>query len=138
MKKLLGLFVLFIGAGASVYALNSNKIDNVDNPSVEGVQTESQVVVVIDFGDRQEEGEVSIGTDETAYSVLEQLAVDKNIELSTKQYDFGVFVESIDGKESGTEMSWIYFVNGESGNVAADQKQVMPGDKVEWKYVKPL
>jgi hypothetical protein len=34
-------------------------------------------------------------------------------------------------------MAWIYFVNDESGQIAADQYQLAPGDIVEWKYIKP-
>jgi hypothetical protein len=72
-----------------------------------------------------------------ALSILEDFSDENGISLDTQQYDFGVFVKSIDGFESSTEMSWIYFVNGESGSVAADNYTLNPGDVVEWKYLPP-
>jgi len=75
--------------------------------------------------------------DETAFSILKEVTDAKSLTLETTQYDFGVFVKSINGEESSADKSWIYFVNGQSGQVAADQYKLKPGDKVEWKYVVP-
>lgn len=74
---------------------------------------------------------------DTAYSLLDKLATERGWTLQAQKYDFGVFVQSIDGSESTADMAWIYFVNGESGNVAADQYQLDRGDIVEWKYIAP-
>ena len=41
------------------------------------------------------------------------------------------------GTENTKDLSWIYFVNGKSGEVAADKYELKNGDKVEWKYMKP-
>ena len=59
------------------------------------------------------------------------------IPIETERYDFGVFVKSIEGRLSTAERAWIYFVNGESGQVGADQYQIYPGDVVTWRYVEP-
>jgi len=76
-------------------------------------------------------------TDETAFSVLKAYLDKNTISYTTKSYDFGIFVESINGKVSGSDMAWIYYVNGQSGSVAADKYLLKPTDKVEWKYEKP-
>lgn len=73
----------------------------------------------------------------SAYSLLEKAQEMGEVEIVSEQYDFGVFVKSINGFESSNNKAWIYFVNGESGQVAADQQLVNPGDTVEWKYVEP-
>jgi len=75
--------------------------------------------------------------DETAFSILKADLDVKNILYTTKTYDFGIFVESIDGKISGTDMAWIYYVNDKSGDIASDKYTLKAGDVVEWKYEKP-
>ncbi len=73
-----------------------------------------------------------------AFELLTIVGEKNNIPVVTKQYDFGVFVEEVRGKKSGADMSWIYFVNGKSGTVAADKYELKNGDVVEWKYTKPI
>ncbi len=73
----------------------------------------------------------------TAYDALVVVTSQHQIDIATKQYDFGVFVERIGDKTSGPTKAWIYFVNGTSADVAADKKMLLQGDLVEWKYVKP-
>lgn len=94
-----------------------------------------QVMVAIENGETKTEATVSA---KTAYEALELLAKTKNLTLKTKQYDFGVFVEGIGGVENNKDKSWIYFVNGKSADVAADKDNLKEGDKVEWKYIKPI
>jgi len=95
-------------------------------------------MLVVDYG----EGDpvvysIEIAEGSTAFSLLKNITEKENISLETQQYDFGVFVKSIGGKESSAEMAWIYFVNGEAGTIAADQMKINPGDSVEWRYIKP-
>lgn len=73
----------------------------------------------------------------TAYDALVAVTSQHQIDIATKQYDFGVFVERIGDKTSGPTKAWIYFVNGTSADVAADKKRLLQGDLVEWKYVQP-
>jgi hypothetical protein len=75
--------------------------------------------------------------DLTAYGLLEKATFSESFEIEVEEYDFGVFVKTINGLESSAEMAWIYFVNGESAQVAADQYSLNPGDVVEWKYLAP-
>jgi hypothetical protein len=57
--------------------------------------------------------------------------------ITYKTYSFGTMVESINGLKNTPELAWIFYVNGQSASVGADQYQLQPGDVVEWKYVKP-
>lgn len=74
---------------------------------------------------------------ETAFGALTAAAAKKQWEVKAKQYDFGVFVQEIGTLANTREKSWIYFVNGKSGEVAADKQQVAAGDFIEWKYITP-
>jgi len=47
------------------------------------------------------------------------------------QYD-SYFIDSIAGA-GGNGRYWIYYVNGEMGEVGADKKIVHEGDKIEWR-----
>lgn len=71
---------------------------------------------------------------DTVFNLLRTVAAKESIPLEVQEYDFGALVTSIDGVENSEEFAWIYFVNGESGNVGADQKQFESGDEIEWKY----
>jgi len=73
----------------------------------------------------------------TPFGLLEKYTQEKQISLQTKVYSFGILVESIGTKTNTAEKAWIYFVNGKSGEVAADRKALKSGDLVEWKYLKP-
>jgi hypothetical protein len=75
---------------------------------------------------------------DNAFAALTEAGKTGNILIRSKQYDFGVFVESVAGKENSKDYAWIYFVNGTSGDVAADRMKINAGDMVEWKYTKPI
>ncbi len=95
----------------------------------------STATVVLDTG--KEVSTVSGIFAGNAYAALTALAEQKRIEVITKQYDFGVFVQQIGPLANTKEKSWIYFVNGKAGTVAADKQSLNAGDTVEWKYMKP-
>jgi len=96
----------------------------------------SSVSVVMDTGSTV--ATISGVTAQNAFQALSEAAKKQNLELKTKQYDFGVFVEQIGTLANTKEKSWIYFVNGKAGTVAADKQSLNPGDTVEWKYVMPI
>lgn len=94
-----------------------------------------QITLILDFGQGAKR-ESRIGAT-TAFEALQLAAQQQNLELKTKQYDFGIFVESIGGIENSKEQAWIYFVNGKVAEVASDKYLLKAGDVVEWKYIKP-
>jgi hypothetical protein len=139
MSKKFFTFVLAIAGLIFLSVFFIPKPDNLPEQVVttNEIQTED-TLLVIDYG----EGNVSsysleIESEATAFSLLKSITDKENIPIDTQQYDFGVFVKSIGGLESTAEKAWIYFVNTESGTIAADQMKINPGDVVEWKYISP-
>jgi hypothetical protein len=55
-------------------------------------------------------------------------------EIEFKEYDFGVFVESINGIAGDSKHFWALYVNNEKSLTGADQTTVNKGDTVEWRY----
>lgn len=74
----------------------------------------------------------------TPYEALVLVARKNTLELQTKQYDFGIFVEAVGDQKNTKDMAWIYYVNGKSGEVASDKYILKQGDAVEWKYTTPI
>jgi hypothetical protein len=135
-------FLIFVLAAAGIIFLSSFYIPKSEDLPEQAVSTNEiqiqSVLLVIDYG----EGNVSsynleVENEITAFDLLKNTTDKENIPLETQQYDFGVFVKSVNGLESTAEKAWIYFVNNESGTIAADQQKVNPGDVVEWKYITP-
>ncbi|KKS78228.1 MAG: hypothetical protein UV74_C0001G0075 [Candidatus Woesebacteria bacterium GW2011_GWB1_43_14] len=124
---------------SSVFFLTLNRATTEDGQvQVLGEQKITLASVEISFG----EGEVVSFEDQglagkNALEALELVTSKNNLELKVKNYDFGKMIEGLDGRENSDEKSWIYFVNGAAGSVAADQYILESGDKLEWKYIKP-
>jgi len=57
-------------------------------------------------------------------------------EIQTEDSELGVFVTDINGTSNNEGSFWIYYVNGEMGQVGVDQYTCKDGDKVEWRYEK--
>jgi hypothetical protein len=100
-------------------------------------QISKEITLKINYGDGETSYDLPATENTTAFSVLEEAANKDNLKLETKKYDFGIFVQAIGNKESTKELAWIYFVNGKSGEIAADKMNLKAGDLVEWKYIKP-
>jgi len=67
----------------------------------------------------------------TAFALLEK----SELSLETKQYDFGILIESIDSVKNGQDNKyWIYYVDGKAAVAAADKVKLSPGDVVEFKF----
>jgi hypothetical protein len=123
---LVGLFLLRSDSGIKQNYRESRSYKNAE---------QDFVTLVLDEGD----GNISTYSAQAknALETLEIAATKAAIAIDVREYDFGKFVNSINGKASTAEKAWIYFVNGESGQVAADQFEVKAGDTILWKYVKP-
>lgn len=105
------------------------------NKLVLGEQVKPQATLILDFGQgAKRESKTQAAT---PFEALEVAASEQNLELKTKQYDLGIFVEGIGGVENTKEKAWIYFVNEKAGEVASDKYELKEGDVVEWKYIKP-
>ena len=74
---------------------------------------------------------------QNAYQALTVAAKQRNLQIKSKQYSFGVFVEQVGAFANTNTKDWIYFVNGKAGTVAADKQPVANRDTVEWQYTTP-
>ena len=127
---LLSLFVFAVG-----FFIYKNK--PVPQPPTTEI-SQTQAVFIINYGDGNLVTTSFVPRPgQTVFEALREVSEEKDIVLETQQYDFGVFVKAIGGYQSSAEMAWIYFINGNSGQVAADNQVITNGDLVEWKYVKP-
>lgn len=136
MKKyLFPILILIIASGLFLY----RKYNSINIPTPEqNTGYEQKINLIVDFGNKEIKSfDLVVGSEDTAFSVLKTTAEKENINLEIKQYDFGVFIEKIGDFKSTAKKSWIYYVNGESGQIAADQQKLKNGDKVEWKYETP-
>jgi hypothetical protein len=92
----------------------------------------AQVRVTRDFG-RTLVGaarEPSIREDQTVMRLLRS-----GFDVETRYG--GRFVQAIDGLEgrgSGGQVDWFYFVNGVEADVGASEYELSPGDRVQWDY----
>ncbi len=68
---------------------------------------------------------------ETAFTLLQ-----KNAKIDFQQYDFGVFIKSINGVAGDNKNFWAFYVNGDFSNAGADKTPLKKGDKVEWVFEK--
>jgi len=53
-------------------------------------------------------------------------------EVESTQYDFGKFIESINGTTPDSGYFWKLYVNGAGAQVGADQLETKSGDVIEW------
>ena len=127
MKKI--YFPLLLLAALLVIAGCTAPNNQVEQPQVE-VQ-ESQLV--IDGQAYPVNNEYISNT--TVYDLLLAITAGNQIQLETKQYDFGILVEAIGDKTNGQgDKYWLYYVNGEMPMVSVDNYQLNPGDTVEFKF----
>lgn len=103
------------------------------------VKTEEKVSLIINKGE-DSPLVVTSGLKEgmTAFSLLKEKTEELGLTLETKTYDMGIFIEVIGDKKNGQDGKyWMYYVNDELPMVAADKKELNPGDKVEFKFETP-
>lgn len=132
--SVLALITLFI----AISYLAGNQKKQSPTPTQTKQAEKASVNFVLDFGNKERfETVYKLKGERSVYDALVDIAENEGIDIETQMYDFGVFVKKINGRESTAEHAWIYFVNGEAGQVAADQLKLKDGDTVEWRYIKP-
>lgn len=128
---LFGIAGFLIGAGICVneYAPNVQKFNEQEN---------GDVSLMIDTGDDLLGfSDVLLQDTDTVYSVLERLARENDVLLiDVIDYaDLGVFINSINNKQSGDNNKyWQYWVNNEYADAAADKYVLRNGDVILWKF----
>ena len=133
--SLLFLLLAFVGISFVVTQKTKNRAPEPSPPTQE--QAQKTATLVLEYQDKRVSYDYQFEGEKTAFDILKEIAEKENLPLETQKYDFGIFVKSINGLESTGEMAWIYFVNSQAGQVAADQLKLEENDTVTWKYVKP-
>lgn len=132
------LFAFFLSYRLGLFNFSRLSDLTSETQSVDKQDKKQNINLIIYFGNEDiRTYEYSFSEEETVYDALKEISERENISLETKEYDFGILVSSIGGKENSSQMAWIYFVNGEAGQIAADQMQIENKDLVEWKYITP-
>ena len=136
LKKILLVVFFFVLLG-SILFLDRNfffKEELVPSTS-ENVIGRVPYIVNKGVGGEINQYQIEIEEDSTIFSLLKELSKREIFDITFTEYDFGVFVESIDGYKNGADNKyWQYWVNDKLGEVAADKKQVKDGDKIEWRF----
>jgi len=142
MRKL-NIFI-FIGIGIIIvsWAVFSNRVIQPFSKAGVGENIQEtvkkEVVLVINDGQSKSKTfETEFKEGMTAFDLLKEGAAELNLPLKTKTYDIGIFIEAIGDKENGQDGKyWLYYVNGEMPQVAADKKEIKLNDKIEFKFEK--
>lgn len=123
---LLGVLVYHIGASFSFWPQLSSFFNSTQDITIDEQPTleptiSSVIVNHYRFTASQD--------DQTPFSLL--LA---GAQVEYEQYDFGVFVTSINGQQADSNYYWAVYVDGEYATQASDQIPLVPGSIVEWRW----
>jgi hypothetical protein len=58
----------------------------------------------------------------------------KSHQVEVTESSIGTFVKSIDGISQTENAYWLYYIDGQPGEVAADKAVTKNGQTVEWRY----
>ncbi len=142
---LIGILVIIIAAGSLIFfnnykqplAIKEAEVLNESNLPV-ARQVKKEVVLKINDGEKESQimnAEFFEGM--TAFDLLKEKSKELGFNLKIKNYDIGVMIESIYDKKNGQNGKyWLYYVNNEMPQIAADKKELKPGDQVEFKFSK--
>jgi len=99
-------------------------------------ETKEGVVLIINSDEENVKTfEIDFNSGMTAFDLLKNKAEELDLTLETKTFDIGVLIETIGNKKNGDENKyWLYYINDEMPMVAADKKEIKPGDKIEFKF----
>ena len=99
---------------------------------------EQTVGLVIKYLGKTLEYDVAVTGETTVEQVLNEVVQQRGLLLETKDFggSMGIFVKAINGvaNDSGSNMYWQLYVNGELSPVGASTARVRPGDTVTWQY----
>lgn len=137
---LLAVGIVFVGFIFTWFKL-FNVIQTNDNPDSQITITSAPakkiiVSLTVDRGNGKTTVYDNVETNEgeSAYSLLVKKMNETGSTVTTKTYDFGLMVETVDGISANSSNFWSYSVNGVTGSTAADKYILQNGEKVEWKF----
>jgi len=144
MKKIniligIGIGLIIVVASLAILSGKIGQFSHEEEVIISQEKPENKVMLVINGGEEllSKALETEFKEGMTAFNLLSDEAEKLNLTLRFKTYDMGVFIEAIGDKENGEDGKyWLYYVNGEMPQLAADKQLLIPGDKVEFKFEK--
>lgn len=135
-KKNIFLLVIFLIILTALSWWATTRDSGQLNPSPADQNSLHQATLIIDRG---EDSPINLPVDfnqgASALDVLGAKATELALPLETKEYDFGILIETIGDKTNGDDNKyWTYFVNHEMPMVSADAYELSPGDRLEFKF----
>lgn len=123
--------VTIFGAVVLAIAATSFVLVNLNNaPPVAIEQTPEPSVLATE---QQAPADTVRFTAEANRTVLDQLAAHAAIE--TKDSTYGVYVDTINGKQGGTDGKyWTFYVDGQMAQVGAAEYVTQGGEVIEWRF----
>mgnify|MGYP001592707414 FL=1 len=127
MKKIILVVVLAAALAGLTYIVKTGQFD-ADTPEravikFNNPQIKDKEVVLNDYV------RYPGRTGKNAFDLLLEVTQDK---VEFKRYDFGVFVDSINGVKPAEHQFWKLYLNGEEAQVGADSLETHKGDIIEW------
>lgn len=147
----LGLPIILVIAGLAsigyiVFTLNKNlDLKQTAGQVIQAVrQSPRDIDKTKDTQDQTEQSSDSLAADEEESVIYSYIAdssgqtpfslLKKSEAVEYDEYDFGVFVKSINGQAGNDQYFWSLYVNDELASKAGDKIELEPGDKVEWRW----
>lgn len=127
--------VAVIGGFSGIYFLNTSRESKgleIESVDVQQINPPDEVPVIeVPAEPESVQSIVAVAQEDgvTAFDLLQQSA-----EINYKMYDFGFFVNDINGIASSDEYFWALYINGEKATKGADQIELNKGDEMEWRY----
>lgn len=125
-KKLVVLLALF----TSVFAFSGCITQKAEQPVDQTSQEETQEASSAATAELMQEYSFTAEEDgQTAFDIFES-----NLDLEYTEYDFGVFVEGVNGINGDEENYWAFYLNDTYAEKGIKQTIVIKGDIVSLKY----
>ncbi|MBU4331824.1 DUF4430 domain-containing protein [Patescibacteria group bacterium] len=106
--------------------------DSVDK--VNKVNKNESAVFFLSIDEETFEIETPLQEEFSAYDILSLYAAKQGVELKTKGYSFGMFIEGIGEKIGDADNFWLFYVNDKLANSSADTTIVQPGDVIKFEF----
>lgn len=119
----------------ALFFTHENQVALYDNEPAMRVETDSTGTAggyIETTSDQADEHVIQLVVDQDGQNVFELLKAQRQVEYD--EYDFGVFITSIDGIAGDDSHFWALYVNDALSQTGADQTQVNANDIVEFKY----
>ena len=132
MTKKIAVVVLVVGAYLGVSYLLQPELREV----LRATQPQTQNQASSGAAKTTEDANLVSYNCEGGKTAFDGLVKETKENVETKDSSFGKMVNAINGIKGGTDNKyWIYFVDGKSATISADNYKCQGTEKVEWKFL---